>query len=374
MVISLNFVLIADDLEAFEINHPELVAIDSCGRTTDHKIEFLSQEREEMRRLTTATKISHNVYLGNSSDALNSVIEYVNAEGKIATKGFDVVIEAKDMAQVASAAVLKEAETFLNGGAMVEVPLTRLGSWYARCLTRPVSLEFPSSTPPASTRHDPDAIVSFCEWIYRIAHTQSTTEQTEDCDMAEATTSNNSAGSTRSILIHCQDGYTESTFLALAYLVYAEGIYAHEAWVKLHTDLQRSFFAFEADLKALNYLQSYLLARSPTASSFQRMSSPSAVPAWFTSLAFDGSFPSRILPHMYLGNLQHANNPEMLRTLGITRVLSIGEQVMWDMEVESAAGMLLMHFDNVQDNGIDPLLNYIDACLEFLGIFSLNLC
>ena len=37
----------------------------------------------------------------------------------IATKGFDVVIEAKDMAEVASAAVLKDAETFLNGGAMI---------------------------------------------------------------------------------------------------------------------------------------------------------------------------------------------------------------------------------------------------------------
>jgi dual specificity MAP kinase phosphatase len=356
--------LIVDDLEAFEINHPELVAVDSCGRTTDHKIEFLTQEREEMRRLTTATEISHNVYLGNSADALNAVVEYENAERNIATKGFDVVIEAKDMVEIASLAVLKDAETFLNGGTMVEVPLGRLGSWYSRCLTRPVSLEFPSSTPPTATRHNPDSVVSFCEWIYHIAHTQA---QPEQCEMDDMTMQHNFSASPRSILIHCQDGYTESTFLALAYLIFAEGITAHEAWVKLHTDLGRSFFAFEADLNALNYLQEYLLARSPTASSFQRISSPLAVPAWFTNVAFDGSFPSRVLPHMYLGNLQHANNPEMLRTLGITRVLSIGEQVIWDMEKEKNAGMLLMHLDNVQDNGIDPLLDYIDACLEFLG-------
>ena len=57
----------------------------------------------------------------------------------------------------------------------------------------------------------------------------------------------------------------------------------------------------------------------------------------------------------------------MLRVLGITRVLSIGEEVMWDREREKNAGMRLMYLDNVQDNGIDPLLNYIDACLEFLG-------
>ena len=72
---------------------------------------------------------------------------------------------------------------------------------------------------------------------------------------------------------------------------------------------------------------------------------------------------------MYLGNLQHANNPEMLRVLGITRVLSIGEQVVWDMEKETKEGMHLMLLENVQDNGIDPLLDYVDQCLEFLGTY-----
>lgn len=359
--------LTIDDLEAFEINHPELVAIDSCGRATDNKIEFLTQEREEMRRLTTASKISQNVYLGNSADAFNSVIEYITADGKSSAKGFDVCIEAKDMAEVASAATLKEAEAFLNGEGITDIHLNRNGSWYSRSLTRPLALEFPSSTPPLMTRHDPEAIVNFCEWVYHITHTPAPTSSSEDVVMTDANQSEETPGNERTVLIHCQDGYTESTFLSLAYLIFAEGITAHEAWVKLHTTLQRSFFAFESDLQALKYLQSHLLARSPTTNSFQRMSTPIPTPAWFTHVAFDGSFPSRILPHMYLGNLQHANNPEMLRALGITRVLSIGEQVIWDKEAETAAGMDLMYLDNVQDNGIDPLLEYIDPCLEFLG-------
>ena len=316
-----------------------------------------------MRRLTTASKISHNVYLGNTADAFNSIIEYVNADGNLATKGFDVIIECKDMAEIATSVTLKDAETFLNGGSTAEVPLARLGTWYAHCLTRPLALEFPSSTPPSAARHDPDAIVGFCEWIYHIAHTSP--EHGEDTPMSDASES----VSTRSILIHCQDGYTESTFLALAYLMFAEGLSAHEAWVKLHVDLQRSFFAFETDLKALVFLQSYLLARSPAAQLHRRMSFSILSPAWFTNIAFDGSFPSRILPHMYLGNLQHANNPEMLRVLGITRVLSIGEQVVWDMEKETKEGMHLMLLENVQDNGIDPLLDYVDQCLEFLGTY-----
>jgi dual specificity MAP kinase phosphatase len=352
-------------MDAFESAHPELVAIDSCGRTTDTKIEFLSQEREEMRRLTTATKISHNVYLGNSADAFNSVIECITADGKSATKGFDVCIETKDMAEIASAETLKQAGTFLNGEGNTDILLNRSGSWYARSLTRPLALEFPSSTPPLITRHDPQAIVNFCDWIYHITHPPTATQASEDVVMTD--TQQEPPAGEHTVLIHCQDGYTESTFLALAYLIFSEGITAHEAWVRLHTTLQRSFFAFESDLQALKFLQSHLLDRSPNENALK---GPVPTPQWFTHGTFDGSFPSRILPHMYLGNLQHANNPEMLRAIGITRVLSIGEEVVWDMDSETANGMHLMYLDNVQDNGIDPLLDYIDHCLEFLGIPS----
>jgi hypothetical protein len=82
----------------------------------------------------------------------------------------------------------------------------------------------------------------------------------------------------------------------------------------------------------------------------------------------DGSLPSRILPYLYLGNLNHANNPDLLRELGIRRVLSIGEPVSWSEETRAKWGKEnLMFIDNVQDNGIDPLWQEIDRCLEFLG-------
>ncbi|KAF8313683.1 hypothetical protein DL93DRAFT_1160659 [Clavulina sp. PMI_390] len=47
--------------------------------------------------------------------------------------------------------------------------------------------------------------------------------------------------------------------------------------------------------------------------------------AWFMDPRFDGSFPSRVLPHLYLGNLNHATNAYMLHALGITHVVSVGE-------------------------------------------------
>ncbi|KAK7031151.1 tyrosine/serine/threonine protein phosphatase pps1 [Paramarasmius palmivorus] len=46
---------------------------------------------------------------------------------------------------------------------------------------------------------------------------------------------------------------------------------------------------------------------------------------WFNDARFDGSFPSRVLPFLYLGNLNHASNVYMLQALGITHVVSVGE-------------------------------------------------
>ncbi|KAH0584844.1 hypothetical protein H2248_008122 [Termitomyces sp. 'cryptogamus'] len=47
--------------------------------------------------------------------------------------------------------------------------------------------------------------------------------------------------------------------------------------------------------------------------------------SWFNDPRFDGSFPSRVLPFLYLGNLNHAANAFMLHALGITHVVSVGE-------------------------------------------------
>ncbi|KAF8626937.1 hypothetical protein AX17_006437 [Amanita inopinata Kibby_2008] len=47
--------------------------------------------------------------------------------------------------------------------------------------------------------------------------------------------------------------------------------------------------------------------------------------SWFNDPRFDGSFPSRVLPFLYLGNLNHALNAYMLHALGITHVVSVGE-------------------------------------------------
>lgn len=66
--------------------------------------------------------------------------------------------------------------------------------------------------------------------------------------------------------------------------------------------------------------------RRPRASTSPAL--PTFIPnhdTWFNDARFDGSFPSRVLPFLYLGNLNHATNAYMLHALGITHVVSVGE-------------------------------------------------
>jgi hypothetical protein len=82
---------------------------------------------------------------------------------------------------------------------------------------------------------------------------------------------------------------------------------------------------------------------------------------WFYSDRFEGSFPSRILPFLYLGNLNHATNPKVLKALGITHVLSVGENANLGDDFK------LLLLDNLYDDGIDSLWGHIDDCINYIG-------
>ncbi|KAJ2959200.1 hypothetical protein NQZ79_g5272 [Umbelopsis isabellina] len=81
---------------------------------------------------------------------------------------------------------------------------------------------------------------------------------------------------------------------------------------------------------------------------------------WFYSDRFEGSFPSRILPFLYLGNLNHATNPKVLKALGITHVLSVGENANLGDDFK------LLLLDNLYDDGIDSLWGHIDDCINYI--------
>ncbi|KAF9286747.1 tyrosine/serine/threonine protein phosphatase pps1 [Mortierella alpina] len=105
---------------------------------------------------------------------------------------------------------------------------------------------------------------------------------------------------------------------------------------------------------------------------------------WFYHPEFEGSFPSRILPFLYLGNLAHASNPGLLKSLGIRYVLSVGEEAHGLMDAEFVAagegdkdvsvkaeddsntGFMVKLVDDMFDNGVDSLWRHIENCVDFV--------
>lgn len=218
--------------------------------------------------------------------------------------------------------------------------------------------------PPSWSHAEIDGLMETCKWIYDLANPQ-------DIQSVKRRRSDDSAieldeiTRPRKFLLHCTDGYTETSLLALAYYMYAEGVPAHEAWVQLHRDKGRNFFAYPTDVALLTQIQPRILQESPRwRADILRINEPQ----WLSRI--DGSLPSRILPYMYLGNLGHANNPELLREMGITRILSVGEYLSWTQEMKQQMkwpAENLMMVDRVQDNGVDPLWDEFERCLEFIG-------
>jgi dual specificity MAP kinase phosphatase len=351
----------------FEERHAEIVAVDSSGHLTGNVLDFAFRERAEMYAMSKASEISHNVWLGPTPEASSGEED-----------SYDILIECSDGAKPNPDALQAIAET---GAQTISQP------WH----------DFPSSgslLPPSWSHAEADEILETCRWIYHLAHgstivikkrqnvlvdvdgdTGMTTQpherekEQEEEEQADFRRDNEVQVRPCRILIHCADGYTESTMLAIAYSCYSTGRPIPEAWLRLHTDMGRNFFAYPSDVALLTAIGARLVAESPVHVGKPQADVTSLAnqePRWFAGL--DGSFPSRILDYMYLGNLGHANNPDLLRALGITQILSVGETPMWrEGELEEWGEEHTCVVKGVQDNGIDPLTEEFDRCMDFLG-------
>ena len=295
-----------------------------------------------------ATEIAHNVWLGPTPDMNLAYPEYTNATA------FDLLIEANDLATPLEPSTLSHVA--------------------AQSFSAPQCIDFPSSgsiIAQSSSDAEIDSLTRMCRWMYRLANQnqdESSDEEPFYSDMDGDIPMRNLAPSPRKILLHCADGYTETTLLAVAYTMYAEEIPVHEAWLHLHREKKRDFFAYPSDVLLLRTLEAYLIPTLPTCSKRGRKVPAREVPAWLGKM--DGSLPSRILPYLYLGSVNHANNPELLKELGIRQVLSIGERTTWNPSQTKAWGMkegTVLFIDGVQDNGVDPLIREFGRSLAFIG-------
>ena len=353
-----------------EIDRPELVAHDSQGCLTGQVVDFFFSERMEMCSMSAASEIVHNVWLGPTPDpAVESNFGPLQSPSGVA---FDIMVEASDMAQMPDGRMLKVLEELLlqkDNASLEENAIPQL--------------EFPGSgaiMPPTWSQAEIDGLLTTCEWIYNQAHARAAANKRRDSKLSPSPgvdedgdslmqSAEDGMSDGRRILIHCSDGYTESSLLALAYYMYAECVPVHEAWLQLHCEKRRNFFAYGSDVALLRAVEPRLLQASPKHSGNLKELCPPA-PDWLERM--DGSLPSRVMDYMYLGNLGHANNPELLCELGIGQILSVGEAVAWSDKDKKAwiksggAPEKIFYVDGVQDNGVDPLTEEFKRCLEFI--------
>jgi dual specificity MAP kinase phosphatase len=338
----------------FEKNHPKLVATNSRGQMTGNVMDFFHQERIEMCTMTKASEIDHNIWLGPTPDsALDPALLASDDQ-------FDVLIECSDL------------------GRLSPLALQAIAEGKETTLSTPIYLEFPSSgsiMPPSWSQTEADGILDTCKWLYNLSHgilpapaTSQEPDEEGDSPMPFSSPLPTKIPERR-ILIHCTDGYTESTLLALSYFTYATGLTIPAAWLNLHVSKKRNFFAYPSDVALLTSIAPRLLSESPMHGEKSLSDITELVkedPEWIKHM--DGSLPSRITDYMYLGNLNHANNPDLLRQMGIKQLLSVGETATWKCgELERWGEENVMVVERVQDNGVDPLTDEFERCLAFIG-------
>ncbi|KAF2719354.1 tyrosine protein phosphatase 1 [Polychaeton citri CBS 116435] len=359
-----NTFVLSDDFDLIETDYPDLVCLDSEGCVTNKVMDFFHQERVEMSTMSAPTQISRNVWLGPTPDP--SLGQSVHLPNSPKETDFDIMIDANDLAQVPDASAFNFIEELIERRDNKELE----GNYIPQ-------LDFPGSgaiLPPTWSHAEVDGLVETCAWMYRQANGTGEKKR-RDSKMALSSDQDADGDSVmqddetedppqRKILIHCQDGYTESSMLALAYYMYAECKPVHDAWLEMHTQKGRNFFAYGSDVSLLRAIQPRLLQSSPKYIGDVSQLCPAA-PEWLDKM--DGSLPSRILPYMYLGNLGHANNPSLLNELGIGQILSVGEPISWSREVaQEWSKENLLYIDKVQDNGVDPLTEEFGRCLDFI--------
>lgn len=212
----------------------------------------------------------------------------------------------------------------------LEKVMTSLGTLLESSNPSPVELNFPSSgtiTLGSLNINSIEIILNLCYVLYQLGNLTD-------------------YGS----LIYCSDGYTETTFLLVAYLIFLCDLSLEDTLLELHLKYERPFFLFPVDLQVLGHLQSLLRQFSPKKTENyhfyknrkEKILEPLQVtPEMFSKIflfcvppdadfsTLKGPLPSRILSHLYLGSLEHAQSPRLLKKMGINYIVSVGENLSW---------------------------------------------
>ncbi|KLT41067.1 hypothetical protein CC85DRAFT_248296 [Cutaneotrichosporon oleaginosum] len=452
---------------------PDLVNIDCMGNQTANSrlVDLFEREAYESRAMTRASEVVEGFWVGNDTDVPGGA-----DDGAGARVPFDLCVKASECSDMPTSAAIAVAYRQLLAldrfrGQQDELQSSWTASPATMALRNLLSPTGPATPQVADTMPVPRPRVNAFgtspdeSHIYAQQHASENHYVAIECagscrtitgqmrNLATMTEKvielvtflrkiiegRDKTGIKRRVLIHCQDGYTESSILVLSYIMASLGVSLPEAYLHLQLVAKRSFFLYPTDKPLLHRIEARLAQeRRERALKCVRASNGSASPAspapssparwkpwgfmrsppdtrdtrqdrpdarqdaarrvlvdegqggsqaaldcrvWFEDKRFDG-FPSRILPFLYLGNLEHAGNAAMLKALNITHVVSVGESLL-DVAIdhdplhgyvgsntlaaEARAGRIqVLDLADVRDDGNDPLRPVIARACEWM--------
>ncbi|WVF66835.1 hypothetical protein IAT40_001577 [Kwoniella sp. CBS 6097] len=451
--------VVVEPFSKLEKHCSHLVNISSKGENNRQAFhtDLFDREARESRAMTRGSEVVEGFWVGNDCDIPGGADDGAGAE-----VAFDLCLRASECADMPSPAGLTQAyQHLLQLDRRRRTVEERSSSWTASPATLALrNLLSPSPTSPTTSdvpskrlasptpddrklRSRSEAPVVDHEYVQLecsgscrtiTGQTRNLTYMTEKVVevvyfLRKIVEGRDKSGIKRRVLVHCQDGYTESSIIVLAYIMSSLSCSLSEAFLHLQLVAKRSFFLYPSDKPLLRKVDAKLAAdrrakavklvsnttpHMNQSSESSGKSSPrwrgwgipfggsGSSPAyakgtatidtstvdvakemleeqdnggsqialeskvWFEDRRFDG-FPSRILPFLYLGNLEHADNAAMLRALNISHVVSVGESLISVPEQDATtygnslcaharAGQIsVLDLTDVRDDGNDPL-------------------
>ncbi|KAI5305257.1 autophagy protein [Ascosphaera pollenicola] len=326
--------------------YPELVYIDSAQNLTPHAIDMVDMEKRQISNAAAPSQIAPNVWV---SSMMPPPYDHPFPDGR----PYDIYIDTQEVVDFPEQQKLEEEthklRSVTNYFSMIQFPGT-------------------AETSKLPVPEKKDSIIETCKWIHQLSTADQEPNQSGDQIGDKVMLPKGLLHTTSSnlrVLIHCLDGYSEVSLLALAYLMFTERLSIHEALIYLHRDINRDFYLQPSDVKFLQNIQWKLVTAGKKAFGKSKPKSLPPAPSWVETL--ETCLPSRITTYMYLGNLKHANQPKLLKALGITRILGVGEPLSWlQHEIDEWGIQNMILIRDVGDNGCDSLYDHFERALGFI--------
>lgn len=264
---------------------PDLVNLDAAGNPTkvSPMTDLFEREAKESRAMTRGSEVVEGFWVGNDWDVPGGADDGIGAE-----MTFDVCVRCSECSDVPSTSTMSQAYRRLADLDRRRSKADESSySWTASPATMALrNLLSPSSSPTGSMtdvpskrgaspleedgrqrrlRHDAEYVSLDCAGTgrpYRPAPAGSPSMVDRFVEfiycLRKLVEGRDKAGVKRRILVHCQDGYTESSILVLGYIMSSLSISLPEAFLHLQTTAGRSFFLYPTDKQLMQRIDQRL--------------------------------------------------------------------------------------------------------------------